>query len=78
MQCVCVSPTYNHYKRLLMNTPIRGSRMYESAIIRLTTDDKAKLKLLSQQRQQSISHIIRDLLIRNNYITPTGDTTNEW
>ena len=61
-----------------MNTPIRGSRMYESAIIRLTTDDKAKLKLLSQQRQQSISHIIRDLLIRNNYITPTGDTTNEW
>lgn len=62
----------------MANTPIRGSRMYESAIIRLTTDDKAKLKLLSQQRQQSVSHIIRDLLIKNQYISPTGEPNNEW
>jgi uncharacterized protein (DUF1778 family) len=53
-----------------MNTANRGSKQDESLVIRVTSEDKAMLKVAAQERGTSMSTVVKNALMKDNIIKP--------
>jgi len=47
---------------------LRGSSQVESIVVRCTAEDKEAIKELASSRGTSMSNVVRELLIENEYI----------
>ena len=59
-------------------TVARGSAMTQTMAIRVTENDKAEIKLAALKQGLDISQFMRQLLIREKIISPTGTSTAGW
>ena len=62
------------YYYTMANKAQRGVRMMDSFVFRCSTQDKAQLKMMAQEKGMSVSGFIRDILIRQR-VLPTSWTS---
>ena len=52
----------------MANYKLRGSSQVESLVVRCTAEDKEAIRELALSQGTSMSNVVRELLIENNYI----------
>ena len=62
------------YYNTMANKATRGEKMMDSFVFRCSTQDKAQLKMMAQEKGMSVSGFIRDILIRQR-VLPTSWTS---
>ena len=61
----------------MANKATRGEKMMDSFVFRCSTQDKAQLKIMAQERGMSVSGFIRDILIRQRVLPTSWMTPDE-